>query len=73
MQRPRQTKGDEDKGPTNAEPEDSGQVRRRCKNTLLASLAILSKPGLQSLAKLVMCLLDPVYSQHSKNVGQHTY
>ena len=55
-------------GPTSREPESTEAMRRKCKNTLIASCTILAKPGFCSLIKLISLFLGPFYDQHTDNV-----
>ena len=55
------------KSPVNLEPTDAQVVRNSCKNTLLASCAILSRDGLQQLVRMIMVFCGPFYDQHSEH------
>eukprot|EP00974_Lingulodinium_polyedra_P111922 10827994-Lingulodinium_polyedra.AAC.1 len=51
-------------------PESSEEVRKKAKNTLVASVTVLSKDGLYNLVRIIVSLVMPMYDKHSDNEAQ---
>ena len=57
----------EDKATTQSTKDEVAALRKKCLNTMYVCVAVLCKPGLQDLSRMVATIIRPIWSEHSDN------
>ena len=57
----------EDKATTQSTKDEVAALRKKCLNMMYVCVAILCKPGLQDLSRMVATIIRPIWSEHGDN------